>query len=121
MENHNTETKEKSKEVNNNLLYVNSTIGVPQGDEDKFKLSIEENTKFVDFIYDKITQDPSLLKKRPHVTSIANFKIRKTHAEKFKKIQAMLKPVNLSFSKLYRQLYAEFISYTLKKNKSKNI
>ena len=104
----------KMKKQTMSDFYVTTTISIPQGDEDKYRLSIDENTKFVDFIYDKIKQEPDMLKVKPEYRSIGNFKFHKTHTETFKDIKKILSKYHVSFSNIYRKLYSEFVTSTLK-------
>jgi ABC-type Na+ transport system ATPase subunit NatA len=101
------ENKKPERKLSN--LYILSTVAVPRDEAHLYKaMTVEENTKFIDFIYDKLKADESILTKRPLILNNLNFKAKISHKHKYKEIQVILKKYNISFSSLYRKLYQEF-------------
>ena len=91
-------------------IYITSTVSVPRDEKHRFKgMTIDENTSYLDYIQDRLQKDPSILIKRPLLKSTINFKARKSHEEVFKQIQEILSKYNISFSRVFRILYDDYV------------
>jgi len=91
-------------------MYLTSTVSVPKDTKHIYKaLTVEQNTEFLEYIYNRIKSNPEILKKKPLLKSSINFKAKKTHETMYKEVQKILKKHNISFSSIYRDLYPKFV------------
>ena len=90
--------------------YICSSLTVPKSEKEKYKgMRIKHNTQFVEFILDKLKKDPSLQGRQEYYIPI-NFKVKKSHKDKWDELRKILEEKHVGLSELFTIYFDEFKS-----------
>lgn len=94
--------------------YIFTSISLSEEEEKEFeRLNISTNTEFLKYIRDRLTQDD--WEPIPKKAKIIPVRFHKDSKNLFDEIKKILKEKNISFSRIYKEYYKDFLKKNLEK------